>query len=259
MKESKQNLLDVTFLFLVKLDTIERLENVLAVTNFLILNVETNIEILECAPYNNGLLEKLLDRRTHYTFQKDHDPILFRTKFLNQMVKTVNTPFVAVWDTDVIAHVDQVVNAVELLRNGEAAFVYPYESSFLDTSHIIRKLYLDERKIEILEENVKKMKEMYAPNPVGGAFLANTKAYKEAGLENENFYGWGAEDGERVYRWENLNYKVKRVRGSLFHLSHTRGINSTFHNPDQRLIKLKELISIRRNNNKSLLSSKRID
>ena len=77
--------------------------------------------------------------------------------------------------------------------------------------------------------------------------MANRQTYVDAGLENENFYGWGLEDGERYYRWLNLGYKVKRIPGPLFHLSHGRGINSTFHNPDQPMAKRKEIIKVRRN------------
>lgn len=135
------------------------------------------------------------------------------------------------------------------MRSGDADFVYPYEKQFLDTSAVFRKLYVQERKIEILEQNTKKMKEMYPPNPVGGGFLANLKAYKEVGIENENFYGWGLEDGERYYRWENLGYKVKRVPGVMFHLSHTRGLNSGFHNADQVYIKNKEITKVIRSKN----------
>jgi hypothetical protein len=119
----------------------------------------------------------------------------------------------------------------------------------LDTSAILRRIYLKECKIELLEQNVKKMKEMYPPNPLGGAFLANLDSYKGSGLENENFYGWGLEDGERYYRWENLGYKIQRIPGPLFHLSHGRGINSTFHNADQQLFKRKEIMSVRRKKN----------
>ena len=252
VKKSKQNLMDVTFLFLVRLDTIDRLENILASTQFISSNFETNIRVSEYSSCNNGLLEKLLDKNIRYSFQEDHDPILFRTKFINQMTRSVETPFVAVWDADVIMSVGQVVMAVELLRNNEADFVYPYEKQALDTSLILRRLYLLDRKIQVLEQNVKKMKEMYSPNPLGGAFLANLKAYKESGLENENFYGWGLEDGERYYRWENLGYKIQRVPGPLFHLSHGRGINSTFHNGDQQLLKRKEIIGIRRKKGTSL-------
>lgn len=243
---NRLNISDLTFLFLVRLDTIERLENTLAVIDYITAHFDASIKVLESAPYNNGILERLLDKSVRYTFQEDHDPILFRTKFLNQMTSTVESPFLTVWDTDVIAPVSQLVKAVELLRNGEADFVYPYEKYFLDTSLILRKMYIKENRIELLEQNMKKMKEMYPPNPLGGAFLANIKAYKDSGLENENFYGWGLEDGERYYRWEKLGYRIKRVPGPLFHLSHGRGINSTFHNADQRLLKLKEISDIRR-------------
>lgn len=237
----------LTFLLLVRLDTIERLENILSVTAFINSSFDMKISVLECTSNNNGLLEKLLNKNIQYSFQEDPDPILYRTKFLNQMIKDVNTPFVAIWDTDVIVPVDQILRALELLRSGEADFVYPYEKQFLDTSPILRKLFLQEGKIEVLEQNAKKMKELYLPNPVGGAFMANLEAYKKAGLENEDFYGWGMEDGERFYRWENMGYRIKRVPGPLFHLSHGRGINSVFHNADQQFIKRKEVVSIRRN------------
>lgn len=241
---------DLSILIIARLDTIERLENILAVSSFINSNINAAISVLECAPYNNGVLKRLLNKNIRYTFKEDHDPILYRTKFLNHMTKSVETPFVAVWDTDVIAPVGQIVQAVELLKNGEADFVYPYEKQFLDTSPIMRKMFLEERKIEVLEQNVKKMKEMYSPNPVGGAFLANRQAYIASGLENENFYGWGLEDGERYYRWINKGYKIKRVAGPLFHLSHGRGINSIFQNPDQQIIKRKEVIGVRRNKSK---------
>jgi predicted glycosyltransferase involved in capsule biosynthesis len=239
---------DLTIIIPVRLDTIDRLENILATTHFLSAGLETNTWVSEYSEYNNGLLEKLLDKNIRYSFREDHDPILYRTRFINQMTMAVETPFIAVWDSDVIAPIGQIVKALELLRNGEADFVYPYENHFLDTSPILRRLYLAERKTEVLEQNVKKMKEMYSPNPVGGAFLANRQAYINAGMENENFYGWGLEDGERYYRWINQGYKIKRVAGTLFHLSHGRGINSVYHNADQQLVKRKEIIGVRRGN-----------
>ena len=110
-------------------------------------------------------------------------------------MRSVETPYVAVWDADVIVPIIQILKAAELLQNGEADFVYPYEYQFLETSPILRKLFLKSGNIQVLERNAKKMMEMYLPIPVGGAFLANTKTYIESGLENEYFYGWGMEDG----------------------------------------------------------------
>ena len=241
------NSLNITIIIFVRLDTIERLENIIATTKYLLKNFVVQIIVLECASFCNGIMEELLSKNILYSFQEDHDPILYRTKYLNQMMKSVDTPFVAVWDTDVIVPIDQIFKAIELLNNGEADFVYPYERLFLDTSFILRKFFIETGDIEVLNQNVKMMKEMYTPNPLGGAFLANVKAYKESGLENEDFYGWGMEDGERYYRWENLGYKVMRIPGPLFHLSHGRGINSVFHNTDQLFYKRKAVMNILRN------------
>lgn len=240
---------DLTFIVPIRIDSIERLENILFVTKFLTKSFKTNIKVLECAPYNNGLLFKLLDKCIQYDFLEDNDPIFFRTKYINQMAKVTDTPYISIWDIDAIAPINQIVKALNLLRTQQADFVYPYEKKFLDTYFILRKIFFQDKRIEILEENINKMKEMYPPNPVGGGFLACLKSYKEAGLENENFYGWGLEDGERLYRWENQKYRVSRIPGPMFHLYHGRGINSLFQNFDQQLCKYKEISKVKRNNN----------
>lgn len=237
--KSKVVLNDFTFLIIVRLDSISRLENILICSDFLVNNFLTEVHVMECAPYNNGLLNKVLNKKVKYSFLEDNDFIFHRTKLLNRMTTTVETQFVSVWDSDVIIPIDQIVKSANLLRNGGFDFVYPYEKRFLDSSAILRKLFIQEGKLEILEMNASKMKEMYLPVPVGGAFFANLKSYLEAGMENELYYGWGLEDGERLYRWENLGYKIQRVQGCLFHLTHEKGINSTFHNDDQKYLKRK--------------------
>ena len=102
---------DISFLIIVRLDSIERIENTLIVTEFLNSNFQAPIFVLECAPFNNGLLEKLLAKNIQYTFLEDYDPILFRTRFLNKMTQSVETPYVAVWDTDIIVPVEQIIKS----------------------------------------------------------------------------------------------------------------------------------------------------
>jgi predicted glycosyltransferase involved in capsule biosynthesis len=183
-------------------------------------------------------------RRINYHFVQDNDPIFYRTYYINILAKEVRTPYLGVWDTDVICPFEQLNKAIEILQNNEADFVYPYDKLFLDTSEILRRLFLKYGDISFLLKNTKKMKEMYPPNPLGGAFLANMKAYRESGFENESFYGWGLEDGERYHRWGKQGYRIKRVPGPLFHLSHGRGINSTFHDADQNINKRRELMNV---------------
>ena len=237
----KTDIKDVTFLILVQIDAIERVENLLATTEFLVSTFDTNIEVLEVAPYNNGIIKKILKKKINYTYIEDNDPILFRTKYLNRMMSSVFTPFISVWDVDVLLEAGQVIESVNLLRTNQADFVFPYEKKMLDTSIILRKLFFKKKKLSFLIKNADKMKEMYPPEAVGGAFFCKLESYIKVGLENENFYGWGVEDGERYIRWKSSEYKTERVNGVIFHLSHPRGVNSFIHDRDESFQKLRIL------------------
>lgn len=238
------DLKDVTFLIPIRLDSINRMENLLMAIDHLTSQFETNIHILEADGYNNGLLRKLLPETINHTFIEDYDPIFHRTHYINRMVKNCPSPFMAVWDSDVLSPPAQIIEAVDWLRRGEADFVRPYDNKFLDTSMIIRELYFRTRNILILQKHQGKMTPLYPPFPVGGGFFANLEKYKESGLENERFYGWGIEDGERVNRWNILGYNYKNTSGVMYHLSHPRGKNSQFHCPQQMDVKNAELYRI---------------
>ena len=240
--EKKIDLLDVTFLIPIRLDNIQRLENLMLATEYLFAHFDTNIHILEADGYNNLLITNLLPGKIKISFIEDYDPIFHRTYYINQMLKDCDTPLVAVWDADVIAPFPQIQESVEWLRKGKADFVRPYDNLFLDTTLIIRELYFRRRNIKVLESNQGKMKPLYPPHPVGGGFFARLDKYRESGKENERFYGWGIEDGERVNRWMILGYNYKNTSGVMYHLSHPRGKNSQFHNSQEVDTKNGELI-----------------
>jgi hypothetical protein len=225
----KYDLKDVTFIIPVRIDSMIRLENLLLTLDNLESNFHTNIVIVEAAYYHNGILKQLISDNITYYFIEDKDPILHRTKYLNRISKDVNTNITGIWDADVILDSTQIMDAVQQLRDNRCDFAYPYDGNFLDTSEIIRIHYLLYKDIDFLKKNMSKMNLLYSSikegNSLGGAFLISTEKYKLSGLENEDFYGWGVEDGERYNRWLILNYSMYRSRGALFHLSHPRDIN----------------------------------
>ena len=237
----KTDFTDVTFLFSQRMESIDRIENLLELIDFLTRHFNTHIHLLETAPRNNKLLEKLLPKEVKYTFEEDFDPIFHRTHYTNKMIRSASTPIVSLWDSDVLVIKEQMIAAVNLIREKKADFSSPYQGKALDTSKIVREQYFQTKDINTLKENEIKMKELYAPDPVGEGFFANRKAYLDSGMENEFFYGWGKEDGERVNRWETLGYTFKRVKGHMYHLTHDRGINSRFHSKKQSEIKQAEL------------------
>ncbi len=60
------DLRDVTFLLILRLDSIQRLENVLAVSKYLVRNLNTNIHLLESDRTSSPILKKLLPKEMAY-------------------------------------------------------------------------------------------------------------------------------------------------------------------------------------------------
>ena len=59
----------ITITILVRVDTVERLENIRAVVNFLFQNGFQNIRLIEAAALCNGFVEELLAKRINYSFK----------------------------------------------------------------------------------------------------------------------------------------------------------------------------------------------
>lgn len=236
---------DLSFLIPIRLDSIQRLENLLVVVDFLRSYFDSPILVYEASSYPTGIVPSLIEKKVVYKFEEDKDDIFHRTKYINKLVTLSSTRYVAVWDCDVIIPPKQIVDGLQKLREGWVSFVFPYEKEFLDTGYIIREVFVKERNIDILISQKAKMTLLYGPDPIGGAFLANRKDYRIVGLENPNFYGWGREDGERLQRWKGMGYKHDRISGPLFHLSHPRGVNSNFHSIKENQGKWDDILYIK--------------
>ncbi len=236
----KYDMRDLTVLIPVRIESMIRLENILAVTKYLTDNFDLEISVLEAAKHNNTVLKRLLPSHVRHTFIRDSDPVFYRTKYINMLTQTVRTPFLAVWDADVVFPPEQVNEAVEALRSGDYDIVFPYGGIFWDTSRNIRQMFIETGDIAMLVELRGLMTSLYGAGMKGGAFLANTGKYVKAGMENLKFYGWGPEDWERYERWKNLRYRMKTIEGDIFHLSHPRDMNGTHNSEQQRIVSFYE-------------------
>ena len=225
----KYDLTDTTFIIPIRVDTVVRLENLLLCVDHLLEWFQTDIVVLEAAPYNNGFIQKLLGDRVTYRFVEDKDPVFHKTKYLNQLTGEVKTDLTGIWDADVIIEHEQILDAIHQLRQNICDIAYPYDGDFYDTSDLLRNHYVVHRDLGFLKANRGKMRLLYKVEgvigAVGGAILARTDKYRLSGMENEAFYGWGLEDGERYYRWLSFDFSIYRSKGCLFHLTHPRDTN----------------------------------
>lgn len=93
---------DLTVLIPVRVDSLVRLENVLAVIRYLYRYFDVNLMVLEADRYDKGILRSLLPQDVAYIFVPDTDPVFYRTKYINQMAMNATSDYLAVWDADVI-------------------------------------------------------------------------------------------------------------------------------------------------------------
>jgi hypothetical protein len=225
---NKIALKDVTFLMPVRFDSIIRMENAVDVISFIYKNFDTNIFVLEASSHDNHIFKSLIKNRAKYFHFETYDIIFHKTKYTNIIFHKINTPFFAIWDADVMADNEQILDAIGKLRKNEADMSYPYDGRMFDTSETIRALYLMKKNIKILHKYQNYMNLIYGTNIKGGAVFLNTDKYRQAGMDNEDFYGWGNEDFERYYRFENLGYRIYQSNGPLYHLTHPRDINGRY-------------------------------
>ncbi|WP_047446610.1 galactosyltransferase-related protein [Alistipes sp. ZOR0009] len=236
----KADLSDTTFLILIRLDSIHRLENILTIVKQLKHSFSTNIIVREADSYNNGILKYLLKKHISYQFVEDKDPVLYKTKHINQMIQQINTPFIALWDADIVVDKKIIIECIEKLRMKEVDVAYPYNGICYDILGGIRTLFLKKTNINILYRHIDKLNFLYHPPLYGGAVLLNRSKFIKAGMENEKHYGWGCDDFDRYERFKILEYNIFRSNKCLFHLYHSREKNSYFRNENSRNISVSE-------------------
>ena len=223
---------DITFIIPVRLDSIIRLENLILSVQSVLKNFNTQIIVLEAASYTNRIIQKMLGNKIKYLFIEDKDTVFYKTKYLNIMTRMTSTPFMGIWDADVIIPKEQIMDSIERLRQG-FDIALPYDGRCFDTSFVLRELYIQNKSIQFLVRNKDKMSLIYGDDVVGGAVFVNREAYIKAGMASEKFYGWGPEDFELYERLKILGLKMHRSEGPMFHLTHSRGSNSTFRSIEQ--------------------------
>jgi predicted glycosyltransferase involved in capsule biosynthesis len=232
----------VTFLIPVRVESPYRRENLETLLKVLSRDFNTNFIVLEADKVQ--LIHQPKIDNIKYHFIHDEDPIFHHAHYRNELLKLASTPYVGIWDTDAIAHPHQILEAVKILRDDKATMSYPFDRRYYKVNNILRLVFLKVLEIELLINHIPAMDLMFGYKATGGAFLVNRNKYIIAGMENENFYGWGEEDNERVKRMDVLDLTIYFAKGPLFHLWHPIGINSWYPSVEIEFKNRKEFIRI---------------
>ena len=175
-----------------------------------------------------SLLEKIDRKATTITlfYEQNDNEIFHRTRLLNEMLSEVKTPVTVNYDIDVMLLPNVYMEARDKIIKEEYHLVYPFKKGdgqiCIDYPH--KENYNGEN---LFQER------FYKPwgSLCGHVQFFNTEAYINGGRENEEFLSYGAEDRERMNRFIRFGYMVDWLEHQVYHLEHSRGINSSVYNP----------------------------
>ena len=248
MLTQRWDLKDCTFIMPLRIETADRMRNVITTLIYLLRNFETKVIVKEVdvesifeqsvQPALEEALEDFqLEGLTHI-FEQSDDYTFHRTKIINDMLWMVDTPYVANYDCDILLPKTSYAYAMNLIKNGTPRedgstyypkCVYPYGLGTFQA-----QIHTDDEEIsEFINSKFDFEKfQKWRPYDAKYGFVQffDTEEYKRLGGENEGFIAYGYEDDERYHRFNTCS-SVARMNENVFHLEHKRTSNSWFNNP----------------------------
>jgi hypothetical protein len=228
------DLSNATFIIPLRIESADRMRNIITLLCFLFGNFDTNVIIKEVDSepvFEKNVLPQIKefigkDINLTPVFEKSDDPVFYRMHILNEMLAMSKTDVVINYDCDVLMPVKTYANAYESILNGTYDVVYPYgNGSFQKQVHVTDEIVSDflnnDFDLSILDKS-----SQVSSSDFGWVQFFNRSVYIEGGMENENFRGSSPEDKERFFRFTALEYKVGRIDNWIYHLEHSRGANS---------------------------------
>jgi hypothetical protein len=228
------DLSNATFIVPLRIESADRMRNIITLLCFLFGNFDTNVIIKEVDSepvFEENVLPQIKefignDINLTHVFEKSDDPVFYRMHILNEMLAMSKTDVVINYDCDVLMPVKTYVNAYESILNRTYDVVYPYgNGSFQKQVHVTDEIVSDflnnDFDFSILDKS-----SQVSSSDFGWVQFFNRSVYIEGGMENENFRGSSPEDKERFFRFTTLEYKVGRIDNWIYHLEHSRGANS---------------------------------
>ena len=228
------DLSNATFIIPLRIESADRMRNIITLLCFLLGNFDTNVIVKEVDSepvFEENVLPQIKefignDINLVHIFEKSDDPVFYRMHILNEMLAMSKTDVVINYDCDVLMPVETYVNAYESILNGACDVVYPYgNGNFQKQVHVTDEIVSDflnnDFDLSILDKS-----SQVSTSDFGWVQFFNRSVYIEGGMENENFRGSSPEDKERFFRFTTLGYKVRRIDNWIYHLEHSRGANS---------------------------------
>lgn len=239
----KTDLSNATFIIPIRLESNDRLRNVITSLCYILYNFKTNVIVHEVdseSVFEETALPQIkefLDGDTtglNHVFEKSDSPAFHRQRVLNDMLMRSETKVVVNYDCDILLPRMSYKHAYDIINNGHADVIYPYGDGNWQ-----KRIFADDEMVSNFLSNdfdfniLLKKSETYM-SKYGFCQFFDRDIYIEGGMENENFVAYAPEDVERYHRFTILGYRVGRIPDWVYHLEHERTHNSWLNNPHMK-------------------------
>lgn len=231
-------MMDLTFLIPTRIETADRLRNIISTVSYLLKNVSAKVIVKEVSEYPNFHLKALPEIKkyvdTHNLtslYEESNEPLFCKSRVLNDLIVASNTKIVANYDADCILPLSSYHNAYEMINMGDYDVVYPYQCGIYQWS-VKYDFDTYEQFVGSLDISFFDNYKSLSNSTIGWTQFIDRQKYIDSYMMNENFISWGCEDDEFYYRMSILGNRIGRVDDYVYHLEHSRTRNSWFSNPN---------------------------
>ena len=230
--------MDLTFLIPTKIETEDRLRNIISSVSYLLRHIPAKVIVKEVSNKETFKFRAIPEIKKYasidnltYLFEESNEPLFCKSKVLNDLIIASDTKIVANYDADCILPLDSYFVAYNLLDNDQADVVYPYGCGIYQwKSEYNMEIY--EKFVNSLDVSILDSNKTLSNSTIGWTQFVNRQKYIDSYMMNENFISWGCEDDEFYYRMSMLGNRISRVDNYVYHLEHSRTHNSWFSNPN---------------------------
>lgn len=231
-------MMDLTFLIPTKIETEDRLRNIISSVSYLLKNVPAKVIVKEVSNHPTFKFRALPEIRKYvntdnltFLYEESNEPLFCKSRVLNDLIVSANTKVVANYDADCILPISSYHRAYSLIESDQADVVYPYGCGVYQwKSEYDSEAY--ENFVNALDVSVLDKRKSLSNSTIGWTQFVNRQKYIDSYMMNENFISWGCEDDEFYYRMSVLGNRIRRVDDYVYHLEHSRTHNSWFSNPN---------------------------
>ena len=228
---------DLTFIIPTRIETEDRLRNIISSVSYLLRHLPAKVIVKEVAPQSTFKFRAIPEIKKYadisnltHIYEQTSEPLFCKSKVLNDLIVAADTKFVANYDADCILPLTSYHQAYALLAGDKADVVYPYGCGIYQwKAEYDMQVY--QEFVSTLDYRILDKRKSLSNSTIGWTQFVNRQKYIDSYMMNENFISWGCEDDEFYFRMSTLGNRIARVEDYVYHLEHSRTDNSWFSNP----------------------------